>query len=83
MKKRAEAILVLKKAEAKGIEAMKKALEGEGGRNMVKMEYAKKLKDINISGKPFTIEGHTARFEHLYQDASSSRFKNFIAPLTF
>ncbi len=71
MKQVASGIMAQKKAEAKGIEAMKKALEGEGGRNMVKMEYAKKLKDIVISGKPFTIQGHIERFEHNKAPASN------------
>ena len=64
MKKQAEATLAKKKAEAQGIKALKNALEGEGGRNMVKMEYAKKLKELKISGQPYTVRSHTERFEH-------------------
>jgi regulator of protease activity HflC (stomatin/prohibitin superfamily) len=60
----ATGIMARKKAEAEGIERLKKALEGEGGGNMVKLEYAKKLKDIKITGKPFTIQGHIGKFEH-------------------
>lgn len=75
MKKEADAILTKKKAESKGIEALKQALEGEGGRNMVKMEYAKKLKSITITGKPFTIDGHTNRFEHLKDSAPAATGK--------
>jgi regulator of protease activity HflC (stomatin/prohibitin superfamily) len=71
MEKKAEAILAEKKAEAKGIEALKTALEGEGGRNMVKLEYAKKLKDITITGKPFTIQSNIERFEHLQAPPAS------------
>ena len=63
--KNAEAILAEKKAEAEGIEALKKALEGEGGRNMVKMEYAKKLRNVTFSGRPFAVEGTVKRLEHL------------------
>lgn len=63
--KQAEGILARKEAEAKGIEEMKKALEGEGGRNMVKMEYAKKLKDIKISGAPVSIRNDVERFQHM------------------
>ena len=62
--KRAEAILAEKKAEAKGIEAMKKALEGEGGINMVKLEYAKKLKNVKFSGRPYSIGADVRKFEH-------------------
>ena len=64
MKQQAEATLAKKRAEAQGIEALKKALEGEGGRNMVKMEYAKKLKNLRIYGQPYTVNSATARFEH-------------------
>lgn len=71
MKKDAEGILAKKKAEAEGIEALKKALEGEGGRNMVKMEYARKLQSMTISGKPFSISSETERFEHL-QDSGAA-----------
>ena len=72
-KKSADSILARKKAEAQGIEELKKALEGEGGRNMVKMEYARKLKNIKITGKPFTIQSHIERFEHLKGAASTGR----------
>ena len=65
MVKLADATLARKSAEAEGITELKKALEGEGGRNMVKLEYAKRLKDINLSGQPFIIDGATTRFEHL------------------
>jgi len=73
MKKTAEATLARKSAEADGIMALKKALEGEGGRNMVKLEYARKLKDIKITGKPFTIQSHIERFEHLKAPAGTGR----------
>lgn len=72
LEKESDAILASKRAEAKGIEAMKKALEGEGGRNMVKMEYARKLKDITITGKPFSIQGTVERFEHSQGPAAST-----------
>ena len=63
--KKAGAILAAKQAEAKGIEAMKKALEGEGGVNMVKLEYAKKLKNIKFSGRPYAIDPGVRKFEHM------------------
>ncbi|MHC4201737.1 MAG: hypothetical protein ACYSU0_17255, partial [Planctomycetota bacterium] len=71
MQRTAEGILATKRAEAEGIEAMKKALEGEGGRNMVKLEYAKKLKNVTITGQPFIVEGRTERFQHLGAPASA------------
>lgn len=71
MKQNAEGVLAAKKAEATGIEALKQALEGEGGRNMVKMEYARKLKNVEFTGKPFTLDSRTERFEHLSGAAAS------------
>ncbi len=32
---------------------------------MVKLEYARKLKGVGISGKPFSMESSVERFEHL------------------
>jgi hypothetical protein len=61
--KGAEAILAKKTADAKGIEALKKALEGDGGRNMVKMEYAKKLKGMTIIGQPFSKSANVGKLE--------------------
>jgi regulator of protease activity HflC (stomatin/prohibitin superfamily) len=52
LKKEAEAILAVREAEAAGILALRDAYEGEGGRNLVKLEYAKRLKDAMISGTP-------------------------------
>ncbi len=48
----AEAILAVKEAEAAGILALRDALEGVGGRNLVKMEYAKRLREAKIIGTP-------------------------------
>lgn len=53
----AEGILATKSAEAEGIESLKKALEGEGGRNLVKMEYAKRLREARIQGTPVLRSG--------------------------
>ncbi|HHT9153018.1 MAG TPA: SPFH domain-containing protein, partial [Candidatus Hypogeohydataceae bacterium YC40] len=49
---RALGVLAAKKAEAEGILDLKKALEGEGGRNLVKMEYARRLREARIQGIP-------------------------------
>ena len=73
--KKAEGTLAMKKAEAEGIEAMKEALEGEGGRNMVKLEYAKKLQSVVITGQPFLIDSRTARFQHTSSDAAAVKRK--------
>ncbi len=52
LKNQAEAILAVKEAEAAGILALRDALEGAGGRNLVKMEYAKRLREAKIQGTP-------------------------------
>ncbi len=52
LEKEAASILAVKKAEAEGILALKKALEGAGGRNLVKMEYARRLRNAKIIGTP-------------------------------
>lgn len=52
LKKDAEAILAVREAEAAGILALRDALEGEGGRNLVKLEYAKRLREAKIIGTP-------------------------------
>ncbi|MCP5003236.1 MAG: hypothetical protein GY941_04685 [Planctomycetes bacterium] len=50
--KEAESILAIKKAEAEGLLALRNALEGAGGLNLVKMEYAKRLRNASIKGTP-------------------------------
>jgi hypothetical protein len=69
--KQATGILEVKKADAEGIEALKDALEGEGGLNMVKMEYAKKLAQMIITGLPYTIKSQTERLQ-LSEDAAAA-----------
>jgi len=73
--KTAEGITARKTAEAEGISLLNKALSAPGGRNMVKLEYARKLQGITITGKPFTLERHTNRFEYLQGAASAGKRK--------
>ena len=89
MQKQATGVLAKKRAEAEGIEELKKALEGEGGRNMVKLEYARKLKGVTISGQPYTLESRTQRFRHLSDEAAAglggkgkAKTKRRVAPTT-
>lgn len=70
--KQATGVLATKEAEAKGVEALSKALEGEGGRNMVKLEYAKRLQGVRISGQPFVVDGRTARFQYTTEAAAAA-----------
>jgi hypothetical protein len=74
MTKQAAGIVARKKAEADGIMAMKKALEGEGGLNMVRLEYARKLKNIQITGKPYMVQSNIERLE-LSKGAAASTAK--------
>ncbi len=73
MTKQANAILARKTAEADGIMALKNALEGEGGMNMVRLEYARQLKNISITGKPYMIQNNVERLELLKEAAAASQ----------
>ncbi|MEE9583953.1 MAG: SPFH domain-containing protein [Candidatus Brocadiales bacterium] len=46
------AILAEKKSEAGGILALRRALEREGGRQLVKFEYARRLRQATVQGTP-------------------------------
>lgn len=72
-KKKAEGIRAARLAEAKGIEAFKEALasQKEGALNLVMMEYARRLKDIQFKGSPVQLESNLERFQHY--DAAASR----------
>ena len=52
LRREAEAILAVREAEAAGILALSDALEGAGGRNLVKLEYAKRLREAKVIGTP-------------------------------
>ncbi len=69
--KNAQAILAQRTAEAEGVKKMAQALEGEGGVNIVKLEYAKRLNNLTFTGKPYTINAETERFSHV-QEAGAS-----------
>lgn len=55
--KEAEAVLATVKAEAGGLKALRDALEGDGGRNLVRLEYAKRLKQAIVRGLPIIRQG--------------------------
>lgn len=54
---KAKAVYAQKRAEAEGVLELRNALEGPGGRNLVKMEYAKRLQNATISGQPVLKAG--------------------------
>ncbi|MHA1572854.1 MAG: SPFH domain-containing protein, partial [Alphaproteobacteria bacterium] len=62
--KEAEGIRATKTAEAEGILAMVSALQGPGGRNLVKMEYARQLQNLRITGTPVSVDSQMQKFEH-------------------
>ena len=64
-KREAEAILAEKKAEATGVRKLCNALAGEGGRNMVLLEYAKKLNKMTLMGQPYTLDSSVGKVQHL------------------
>lgn len=55
--KEAEAVLATVKTDAEGIRLLRNALEGEGGRNLVRLEYAKRLKQAIIRSTPIIRQG--------------------------
>ncbi|MEO0794788.1 MAG: SPFH domain-containing protein [Verrucomicrobiota bacterium] len=71
MEQNAKAILAQGSAEAEATEVMANALEGEGGRNLVKLAYASRLQSMNVTGQPYTISGETERFTHVQEGAAS------------
>lgn len=74
MTKQADAILVRKSAEADGIMALNKALEGEGGLNMVRLEYARQLKNIQIVGRPYMVQSNVEQLQ-FHNKAAATRKK--------
>lgn len=53
----AKAVLVKAKSEAEALENLVRALEGEGGRNLVMRELADKLRNASIEGLPYATSG--------------------------
>ncbi|HHT9110621.1 MAG TPA: hypothetical protein ACFYDZ_05610, partial [Candidatus Brocadiaceae bacterium] len=55
--KESEAVLATVRTEAEGVLLLRRALEGEGGRNMVRLEYAKRLKQAIVRSTPIIRQG--------------------------
>lgn len=53
----AEAVLATVKTEAEGVRLLRNALEGDGGRNLVRLEYAKRLKQAIVRSTPIVRQG--------------------------
>ncbi len=55
--KEADAILAILRTEAEGLLLLRNAFEGDGGRNLVRLEYAKRLKQAIIRSTPIIRQG--------------------------
>ncbi|MBI3893047.1 MAG: hypothetical protein HY303_16135 [Candidatus Wallbacteria bacterium] len=66
--KRATGILATRKAEADGTRQLAKALEG--GRNLVLLEYARKLGSMRLTGSPVFYDTRMERLQHFGGAAS-------------
>ncbi|MGB0370986.1 MAG: SPFH domain-containing protein [Opitutales bacterium] len=69
----AKAILAQATAEAKATEERAKALDGEGGLNLVKLAYAQRLNNLSIEAQPFSIENKTERIAVSDESAAAAR----------
>lgn len=57
LSRQADAVLATVTTEAEGIRVLRDALEGDGGRNLVRLEYAKRLKQAIIRSTPIIRQG--------------------------
>lgn len=73
MEQNAKAITAKKKAEAEALAKLAEALEGEGGRNIVKMEYAQRLKNMEVSGQPYSVDNTSERFITTEEAAAANK----------
>lgn len=55
--KEAGAVLATVRTDAEGLRLLRNALEGDGGRNLVRLEYAKRLKQAIIRSTPIIRQG--------------------------
>ncbi len=55
--KEAGAVLATVRTDAEGFRLLRNALEGDGGRNLVRLEYAKRLKQAIIRSTPIIRQG--------------------------
>jgi len=63
--KEAKSIIAKRTAEAQGLTNLCKALAGKGGKNMVLLEYAKKLSGLTLMGQPYTIGNSVNKVQHM------------------
>lgn len=68
LRQQSVAVLAAKKSEAEGINQLRMALEGEGGRNLIKMEYAKRLREARVQGTPVLKAGEQIPQLRIWQE---------------
>jgi regulator of protease activity HflC (stomatin/prohibitin superfamily) len=73
LKNEAKGVLATKKAEAEGIKALADAFKGPGGMNLVRMEYAKRLRELKLTGTPVWIDNKMEKLELNEAGAAASR----------
>lgn len=73
MQKQAEAAIAQGKAEAEGLAKNRAAMQGEGGVNMVAMEYARQLQKMRITGTPITRDPAVRQFSVQADDAAVTK----------
>lgn len=59
----AQSMLATASAEAEGLKQLAASLSGSGGKNLVKMEYAKVLQGATIQGLPYSTDPRIQRVE--------------------
>ncbi|MDP6929014.1 MAG: SPFH domain-containing protein, partial [Planctomycetota bacterium] len=62
-KNMAQSLLVKATAEAEGVRQLAASLSGDGGKNLVKMEYAKVLENAVINGLPYSTDPRIQKLE--------------------
>ncbi len=69
----AEATLARGQAEAEGLAQSRAAMQGEGGLNMVALEYARRLQHMQITGTPITRDPAVRQFAVEADEAAATR----------
>lgn len=73
--KNSQAILVQAKAEGEALTVLANAFAGEGGVNLIKRAYAKKIGGMDITGQPFSLESKTERLSHIEESVALKKKK--------
>ncbi|MBI2945865.1 MAG: hypothetical protein HYY25_16840 [Candidatus Wallbacteria bacterium] len=76
--KRATGILTTRKAEADGVRQLTRALEG--GRNLVLLEYVRKLGSMRLTGQPVFFDTRMERLQHFGSGAARAAGPAVLGP---